>query len=362
MKDVRRIAEYDIIRVILTLLVVLGHSLYITIATKYGGIDYLTLMNESGISAPIMYKLLSLGVEFIYSFHMQAYIALSGVVFAIQMRKLNPDILKKKAKRLLVPYVMVGLLYSVPLKLIAGYYNNSENVAYDVLVGQMFCQGNNYLWFCVTLFLICVFIYLLETKVKGHEYIKLMVMLVLCLMPSFCKINIVNNVLRYLFWFYIGYCFQKFEWHNKIKFSSNKIKDCAVSVLLTFALFAVKFLLPKFSEIDDLKILSCMLSLLGCISLYKICLSVVDCRFTKSSIYQKILNNSYEIYLYSDPLNYVILALIYFMCGIDVFASNLFYLLMFVVRFVVTIIIAIGISKLLKESKKIISKGSLSKD
>ena len=58
----------------------------------------------------------------------------------------------KEAKRLLYPFLLVSIFWSFPLKYLSGYWNNSVNVLYDIVVGQLLIQGNTHLWFLPTLF------------------------------------------------------------------------------------------------------------------------------------------------------------------------------------------------------------------
>lgn len=65
---------YDLLRVIATILVVVGHCTYFKICTNYGGCDYSYLfINES-----YAFKIINKMTEFIYIFHMPLFIALSG--------------------------------------------------------------------------------------------------------------------------------------------------------------------------------------------------------------------------------------------------------------------------------------------
>ena len=72
------ITEYDTLRVIVTLLVIIGHSTYYYIMTQYGGCDYtaFTLPKLSNF-----YRMAEYMVSIIYLFHMPLYMALSGALY-----------------------------------------------------------------------------------------------------------------------------------------------------------------------------------------------------------------------------------------------------------------------------------------
>lgn len=77
----KNVAEYDILRVIVTLLVIIGHCTYYVISTQYGGCDYtnLTLPEPS-----IFWRLAEPFTALIYLFHMPLYMALSGALYRLK--------------------------------------------------------------------------------------------------------------------------------------------------------------------------------------------------------------------------------------------------------------------------------------
>lgn len=116
------IKEYDHVRVIATMLVVMGHCTYLKIATDFGGCDYSYYFDSNNIISRLLVALNSL----IYAFHMPLFMALSGALFYRNIRAGDYRNLKQliaiKSKRLLLPFVVVSLFYSIPLKYISGYY------------------------------------------------------------------------------------------------------------------------------------------------------------------------------------------------------------------------------------------------
>ena len=136
----------------MTILVVIGHSTYYSIVTEYGGVDYAGMMRANGVNDAVVHKMLSVVTGAIYSFHMPLFMALSGALFSRSKTRDFLPFVKNKAQRLLLPFAVVALFVSVPLKYLAGYWDGSENIFRDVFVGQYLIQGNTHLWFFVTLF------------------------------------------------------------------------------------------------------------------------------------------------------------------------------------------------------------------
>lgn len=75
------VPEYDVLRVLVTLLVVIGHSTYYCISTPYGGCDY-TLLTLPNLS--LFGRLTAYLTRLIYLFHMPLYMALSGALYRLK--------------------------------------------------------------------------------------------------------------------------------------------------------------------------------------------------------------------------------------------------------------------------------------
>lgn len=216
-----RIAEYDILRVIVTLLVVLGHATYLSHVSAYGGRDYWTSFSVPSLFHRAVSKL----TGFIYLFHMPLFMALSGALFRRSLVRKKYDLkrlLIEKGKRLLVPFFVVGILYSFPVKYISGYYASSSSLLRDFLVGQVLIRDDTHLWFLPTLFVVFVICYLLETYWPGHVRWKLG--LAVC-------IFVVNRLLErhwqtpmeMTLWFYLGYQFENRRKSGGEKYGGNTV-------------------------------------------------------------------------------------------------------------------------------------------
>lgn len=90
-----RQTSYDWLRVVLVILVVIGHATYLDIKTPFGSIYYAILMQENGVDTSLFYKLANALTGFIYSFYMPVFIALSGCLFALKRYDLRSLVSKK---------------------------------------------------------------------------------------------------------------------------------------------------------------------------------------------------------------------------------------------------------------------------
>lgn len=350
-----KIVEYDVLRVIVTLLVLLGHCTYYALMTPYGGIDYTALFLQSSVS-----KVYSAAVFIdgqIYMFHMPLYIALSGALFYLSLSgggyRQYRDLLSKKAKNLLIPYFVVTLVYVVPLKYVSGYFSASTNLIKDVFVGQLLCQGNNHLWFLPTLFLIFLLVYTLERFIKNHALNFILLLALFCaetVFPEFFPITLIQLMSHYAVWFYLGYCFEIFR--PKLKESMKK--RTALWMICSFTgMIIVKIISMMTPDIlvwpKQIVVNLWILSL--CFLAYVISVWLAQTKVPQTKVMQVLRENTLGMYLYSDPLNYIILFFTTQWFGGVIFISNLASAAFILVRFLITLIVPILISVVLRRCR-----------
>lgn len=79
--------DLDILRSLLTILVVIDHASYYTIKIKFGGIHYDQLMQDMMVEDTTFHRVATYLTNWIYAFHMPAYFCLSGVVFSLELKR-----------------------------------------------------------------------------------------------------------------------------------------------------------------------------------------------------------------------------------------------------------------------------------
>jgi len=133
--------EYDILKVVAILMVLVSHSTYYIISTKYGGIDYQQYLEQN--MSLVLYKIFDKVREILYYFHMPMFMALSGAFYYLQVKRdkwINfMLILKQKIKRLVIPFVIFTLLYVGIWKLInSSTFNGNLLGIAGILAIQLF--------------------------------------------------------------------------------------------------------------------------------------------------------------------------------------------------------------------------------
>ena len=111
--------KYDVIRIVLTVLVVIGHANYYNAGNAYGGIYIADQMSAAGIADTAFHGFAEQIKQLIYTFHMPAFFALSGTLFYSQLKngRFNSvtEVVKNKISRLVVPFVFVYLFWNTPI-------------------------------------------------------------------------------------------------------------------------------------------------------------------------------------------------------------------------------------------------------
>ena len=342
---------YDILRVVATILVVIGHCTYLKISTSYGGCDYSYLFSDASIA----FKLLSKLVEFIYIFHMPFFIALSGALFEKSLMKGHypsfKQLVNKKAKSLLIPFIVVALLYSTPIKFLSGYFDGSTNLIKDIFVGQILIQGNTHLWYLLTLFVIFVVGYLCLKNSGVKQSILLLFLIALSLGSGKIGIKLVSYVFQFTLWFYVGMLFEKNRSIFENAFSDIKFRLFLADIVL-YGIYEIAnhFLMPFPIKII-MKVEKIFLTGLLCLTVYMISYFVKKSKIFNSRVFNGLRRDSFGIYLYSDPLNYLILMAGASLLGGELWTNNLYSVAFYLFRILVTLGISICLTEVLKKCK-----------
>ncbi len=340
----KKISEYESMRVVLTILVIISHCQYYRILTPYGGVDFL-FADSDGL---IAFRLLNLLWRMIYAFHMAAFIALSGALFRVSCERRPDQSLRalsvSKAKRLLIPFAAVTLLYAIPVKLATGYWSSSSDLVRDAGVGQFLLQGNTHLWFLPTLFGAFIAVFLLN-RLPLPSWAFFGLLLAAHAVSGFIPINAVSYVFEYTVWFYCGYVFEGYRARVN---ASHTTRNTVIAAVLFLAVFAVsRHLGSKLVRIPS----GVVLALLGMYITYVLSWRISHTRLCETRFYRGLVRNSFGLYLYSDPLNYVVLAVSAVCFGRFAFTTNAGILMMFVLRFAVTQAGAYAVSELIRRTK-----------
>lgn len=264
------------IRALAIILVVLGHSI-ILYSESWGYF-------QSVYDVPFLDSLKS----FINIIQMPLFFSISGFLFyySINKQKNFKPFFTKKVKRLLIPFLVIGIFWMIPIKVLIDY-SGYQNLNLLQIIGKLFLgTDSGHLWYLPTLFIIFVIVYCLR-KILNKKYDILIALILLATSYISIYINVypyLNQALCYLYYFYIGFLINK-----------NQGKNINLSLLILLMLISLILLLM----FKNTRLLEFIFSTLFIIFVYKTMTS------KENQLIKTISDNSYGIYLLHSPLVYI---------------------------------------------------------
>lgn len=347
MTDKKHIDTYDWIRVIAIILVVIGHSSYLSISTILGGVDYELPVTRNGHYFDIVCTTIRDIGTWAYQFHMPLFFMLSGAVTAIAKLDTFDKMFEKKVKRLIVPYYVYGLLFMLPVKYLADFYTKGS--IREAARSFLEISECGHLWFFPALFWCFVFSYIL-IKTIGQKSDFLMFIIVFIIWK--CIPDISNGYygiilsLDYLPWFIIGYIYEKKRGLGTKEF--NLKLSIGKLILLTFIVWATS---GVFFQPDDFITVLIKAYWIYCIS--EICVNTLGKNSVIKSTIRTISVYSIYIYVFHDPLEYVILKIAF---AYDWLSSGYGVYLYYFSRTVLVFGVSFLLGILVTKAKSIVSK------
>lgn len=299
-KKTSRVTLYDWLRLIATIYVVIGHSAYLNIQTAYGGVAY-ELPSVVHSSVPLLHFVIQKITTWIYSFHMPLFFMLSGAVLALKPIGNFGSLVKSKAQRLLVPYYIYGLLFTLPVKRFSNFYDNASWI--QAMKAFLYGAEESHLWFLPALFwcmIAFVLLYKLLEKFRINKSFFLLLISGICqIVCSRIPYDIFNLIrgLRYIFYFALGYVFETIRQKN-IRWSPKR------NVLLCLVLLLIEVLHYKYRFLNGIA-----MSLVGsalALALADICDQVFR-KATQRNWWKILMRSMFYVYIFHDPLEYVVL-------------------------------------------------------
>ena len=291
---------YDWLRIFATLFVVIGHSSYLSIHTETGGVSYVLPEGISAVYYSVPFRLVRLMGGWVYGFHMPLFFILSGAVFALKPAGEISSVIRAKAERLLIPYIVCGYGFMFPVKFMGDFYS-AETIGGAML---RFIYGGEagHLWFLPALFW-CFAVFSVLRRLTDGSSVKILVIscaissLSACVPSEYILLGL-RRGMRGLAWFSAGYIFGT----ERIRFkplSVRMILSAAAAVCVLEAV-NIRYRTPA----HDLAAV-----ILGSSLTYM--LSVLCAGFFRkascSECWNIIVRNLFCVYLFHDPLEYIVL-------------------------------------------------------
>ena len=255
---------------------------------------------------------------------MPIWFAMAGYLYYFSLKK-NKNILsvfKDKFKKLLLPFLIIGLMYLIPIRYLVSYSNYVDHsIIYNIIHNLILGFDNGHLWYLPTLFIIFL---IFNFYKDNNRYIDIVIFILLI------YLNIISNhfptylyyVSFYLIFFYLGILFNKYNLISNLKTYYSII---IILILIIYNLFINNSLILLLVQFISL------------ILLFKIDFT----KLGKLKIINCISNNSYGMYLFHSPLVYLTFK----------FLPNISPILMIIINFIVFGSISYIITYLIRKTK-----------
>lgn len=208
--------EVDVVKGITILLVILGHCFCTT---------PINLFEELPILGNV-----------VRSFQMPLFFVVSGFLFSTNGG--IKHMLKKKTLRLLLPYLVFGLI-SICLRFVFSAYTNQGDISICTALVKLLLNGGYY-WFLYTLILIMIIIISIVNKfvicLLSFSFV------ILCLFTDIRSIDImtIGKIVYYLPFFSLGFCLKTI--YPKLWVYYDRYNIFYISI--TLVLFTLSFVIP----------------------------------------------------------------------------------------------------------------------
>lgn len=243
---------------------------------------------------------------YICTFHMPLFFLISGAVYYTCKREYGKyenecSFIKNKGKRLIIPYIGISIILFCILYYV-GDYNGNIFIYYfkNVLLANQV----KHLWFLVALFLIFISFNHFEKVINKHQILTLAICTILYYVSSYLPWTLqLHSFGHYIIFFFCGYVFQA---------KSRIIKNILENKLTFYVLFLMHILsytiVLKTTFAPYLfHTTSILCSIIGCAMAISFNMIITKkWGLTSSKVLQVLVRNCFAIYLFHDPIIYLI--------------------------------------------------------
>lgn len=277
--------EYRInnIRAVAILVVVFGHSIILYSSTW----NLYETLQTSIILDNIK--------EIINIFQMPLFFSLSGYLFSFsRMEQPFGIFLKKKIRRLIIPFIVIGAFWMIPIKMILGYVGYQNYNFIQAVVRMLLNQENGHLWYLPTLFLLFIIFWIYKKLVRnsikndGFLVILLLIIGVFCWRLPSWNVPYLNYIYQYAWSFAFGMMIPKLPQMKNVKYGTF------LKIFIFLGVSVAVFIDVIFLDRND-----------SFISLMVVYLFYLIIPNKESVILNAISRNSFGMYLFHSPLIYI---------------------------------------------------------
>lgn len=274
----------DIIKVTMMLLVILGHSLALWRSSGW--------FNQEAAEKNIIFDYIATILENIHNYN---FVFISGYIFyysKFECGKYNNffyDIVKR-AKRLLIPYMFVSIIWVAPFKMLF-YKCDISDIIYDFVLAI----GPSQLWFIWMIFLLFVIFHILGEKIEDSNLVTGLIVAIVLYGVGIIGSKFIPNIFqiwsacKYFLFYYMGFILRKNSKYVEKIIIDTKNKYIILLVIIEIIVSSIYFIC-KINDFSKILIFGTrfLSQIIGVIT--------VVCVFEKINL-KRIMNNSLYIFL-----------------------------------------------------------------
>ena len=275
----RHYRQIDILKGIAIAMVILGHSIIVypvNLNTEYAWCNYLHC--------------------FVSSAHMPLFFAVSGFCFGFHDWKTH---LKKKTMRIIIPFVVFSGMGVFVNALFGAFINGPKSVK-DSMIGILTGSSN---WFLYTLFIIFLIFPFIMRIFENREKGLILVVLfgILQLFDFWPTMFCIDRVVKYIFYFSLGYCFKLESVENSrlwIKYLAfvkrTRVWGVSLIIWILMVLGLIKFGIEGTSSYALVSIITAFVGVTNIVSF-----SFLISKFSLSKLFEETGKVSLQLFLFN---------------------------------------------------------------
>lgn len=295
-QGVDNLKSCDFAKNILIILVVLYHSM-----AFFGG-------NWFTVLGPVVHnRILGTLASWLGTFHVQSFTLISGYIYCYlkNERGRYNDIhafIVNKAKRLIIPYIAISLLWVVPLSNIFYKYSFA-----DILTKYALGQAPAQLWFLLMLFNVFILAYIILDK-NGHRWWLVLLLFAggIILPMHLPNVFQVFTAMRFLLFFYVGYLIRQYSSKTCVKHIGRAGVQClAMNIILFIIIKALKFDGTVFNIIE--LVLSNVCQVFGSMAAFFLLSYLANHISWENRFFESLSKVNFTVYLVHQQIIYIFL-------------------------------------------------------
>lgn len=342
-----RIYEYDVMKSLSILLVVLGHSYYL--GSHGATVEGIVSISDNAI----VWFFNSVINPIIYSFHMPLYMFISGALAYGKGKKNFKDFVRGRFKRLMIPFFVCNLLYAVPLRYFSGYYEG-KGLFSAYLDSIILMRTPAHLWFLYILFFLSIIFSYIEKKKWEDKKILLLVVLGLYFIHDYMPGGAYGlyKLTQHAIFYYCGMKFEQLKLRdifNRIVTSKSVTRILPIGIFsLTLVIEEMLIPLLSFPKAPIRNCFGLVAASCGIYAIYWISHLIVERNRQSTFLIRLLADNNFEIYLYHEPVIHVCTKLFLISGFAYYMVSSEGYFLSIVIKFISSLGIALLVGNFVK--------------